>query len=68
MLVGAIAAVSLKGQVIHPALWVQLWFEHTGGLQLYVEALSAAHVEGADTILDLEGIHDDRDKDTTDDD
>ena len=57
-----------QGQIIHPALWVQLWFESTGALDLYVDALSAAHVGGEETVLTFEGIDNDGREENTDDD
>ena len=57
-----------KGKVIHPALWVQLWFQTTGALDLYVDALSAAHVGGEETVLTFEGMDDDGRENTDDED
>ena len=57
-----------QGQILHPALWVQLWFQSTGALGLYVDALSAAHVGGEETVLTFEGIDDDGREENTDDD
>ena len=67
-MLAAVAVILAQGQIIHPALWVQLWFESTGALDLYVDALSAAHVGGEETVLTFEGIDDDGREENTDDD
>ena len=67
-MLAAVAVILAQGQIIHPALWVQLWFESTGALDLYVDALSAAHVGGEETVLTFEGIDNDGREENTDDD
>ena len=52
-MLGAIAVLMPgRGQILHPALWAQLWFLQEDQLDLYVEALSASHA-GDETTIEL---------------
>jgi len=61
MLFARAVIIHRRRWVIHPALWAQWFFERTDTLDLYIEALSAAHVEGESVLINLtEGISHDK--------